>query len=248
PTVVSDRGVADELANLLRVLGRDLADELLEHATDEVAGVLDRRQRLLLGPARHAADPEVVVLVEALVGALGEVRPAAREALLECGELLVAVDVDALVLGLDLVLEVVQVLRALLDVDVRDDRGGEVENLLELARGDVEQVPDATRDALEEPDVRDRRGEVDVTHALAAPPPFAGRAGAGSSEVAVSDGPLRRQSSASRPISSRAPTAASSSSPPPGSAASSSRPSSASSAGSSSSPLSSTRSCPSTSS
>src|SRR5207237_7513337 len=40
--------------------------------------------------------------------------------------------------------------------------------LLQLARSDVEQVADAARDALEEPDVRDRRGEVDVPHALAA--------------------------------------------------------------------------------
>src|SRR4029079_442272 len=32
----------------------------------------------------------------------------------------------------------------------------------------VEQVADAARDALEEPDVRDGRGQVDVTHALAA--------------------------------------------------------------------------------
>src|SRR5207253_1978284 len=50
----------------------------------------------------------------------------------------------------------------------RDDRGGEVEDLLELARRDVEQVADAARDTLEKPDVRDRRGQVDVTHALAA--------------------------------------------------------------------------------
>ena len=71
-------------------------------------------------------------------------------------------------LGLDLVLEVVQVLRACLDIDARDDRGGEVQHLLELARGDVEQVADAARHALEEPDVRDRRGQVDMTHALAA--------------------------------------------------------------------------------
>ena len=117
---------------------------------------------------REPAGPEVVVLVEALVLALGEERAAAREPLLERGELLVAVDVDALELGLDLVLEVVQVLRARLDVDVRDDRGGEVEDLLELARGDVEQVADAARHALEEPDVRDGRGQVDVAHALAA--------------------------------------------------------------------------------
>src|SRR4029079_18292188 len=52
-------------------------------------------------------------------------------------------------------------------VDRCDDRGSEVENLLELARSDVEQVADAARHALEEPDVRDRRRQVDVTHALA---------------------------------------------------------------------------------
>src|SRR4029450_3919599 len=36
------------------------------------------------------------------------------------------------------------------------------------ARRDVEQVADPARDALEEPDVRDGRGQVDVAHALAA--------------------------------------------------------------------------------
>src|SRR5213078_3304933 len=37
-----------------------------------------------------------------------------------------------------------------------------------LARSDVEEVADPARDALEEPDVRDRSSEVDVAHALAA--------------------------------------------------------------------------------
>ena len=110
--VVADRGVADELADLLRVLGRDLADEVGEHPADEVARLLERRQRLLLGPVRQAAGPEVVVLVEALVLALREVVAAPLEAVLERGERLVAVDLDALGLGLDLVLEVVQVLLA----------------------------------------------------------------------------------------------------------------------------------------
>src|SRR5262249_13332491 len=88
--------------------------------------------------------------------------------ILERGERLVAVDVDLLLFGLDLAFEVVQVLLALRDVDRRHDRSGEVEDLLELARSDVEQVADAARDALEEPDVRDGSGEVDVPHALAA--------------------------------------------------------------------------------
>src|SRR5207302_2790997 len=41
------------------------------------------------------------------------------------------------------------------------------EHLLELARSDVEEVADPARDALEEPDVRDGRREVDVAHPLA---------------------------------------------------------------------------------
>src|SRR5204862_6634744 len=44
----------------------------------------------------------------------------------------------------------------------------EVEDALEIAQGDVEQVADARRQALEEPDVRDWASELDVTHALAA--------------------------------------------------------------------------------
>ena len=107
--VVADRGVPDELADLLRVLGRDLADELDEHAADQAAGLLERREQLLLRPGGETAGPEVVVLVEPLVGALREVRAPAREPLLERGEPLVAVDVDPLDLGLDLVLEVVEV-------------------------------------------------------------------------------------------------------------------------------------------
>src|SRR2546421_692437 len=158
---------AHELADLLRVLGRDLADEVDEHAAREATCLFQARERLLLGPVGEAARPEVVVLVEALVLALGEVVATPLEAVLQRGERLVAVDVDALGLALDLVLEVREVLGARLVVDRGDDRRGEVEDLLELARRDVEQVADARRDALEEPDVRDGRGEVDVAHALA---------------------------------------------------------------------------------
>ena len=51
---------------------------------------------------------------------------------------------------------------------VDDDVRLAVEDLLEILQRDVEQVTDARRQALEEPDVRDRRGERDVAHALAA--------------------------------------------------------------------------------
>src|SRR5207248_1123273 len=164
----ADRCVADELADLLGVLRRDRLRKVLEDAGDERARLLERRQPLLLGPVVEAAGPEVVVLVEALLRALREVVAAALKPALESQQRLVAVDVDPLRLAADLVLEVVEIGLALLDVDGRDDRGREVEDLLELTRRDVEQVADAARHALEEPDVRDRRGEVDVTHALAA--------------------------------------------------------------------------------
>lgn len=50
----------------------------------------------------------------------------------------------------------------------RDDHvGGEVDDLLEVLRRHVEQVAEAAGHTLEVPDVRDRRGELDVTHALA---------------------------------------------------------------------------------
>ena len=166
--VLARRGLADELADLLAVLGRQRLRELREDAAGELAGLLERRQQLILGPVVEAAGPELVVLVEVLLLAGREVLATAREALLDGEHVLVAVDVDLLRLGAHLVLEVGEILRARLVVDGGDDRGGEVEHLLELARGDVEQVADAARHALEEPDVRDRRGQVDVAHPLAA--------------------------------------------------------------------------------
>src|SRR5215207_58062 len=165
--VLADRGLADELAEALRVLRRDLRRYLDEQPANEATGLVQRRQALLLGPVGQAAGPELVVLVEVPLLALREVLAPAGEPVLEGGERLLAVDLDPLVLGVDLVLEVVDVSLALLDVDRGDDRGREVQDLLELARSDVEQVADPARNALEEPDVRDRSGEVDVPHTLA---------------------------------------------------------------------------------
>src|SRR5439155_7944466 len=53
----------------------------------------------------------------------------------------------------------------LLGVD--DDVGLAVEDLLQVLQGDVQQVPDPGRQRLEEPDVRHRRGQVDVAQPLA---------------------------------------------------------------------------------
>ena len=51
---------------------------------------------------------------------------------------------------------------------IDNDVGLEVENAFEVAERDVEQVADARRQALEEPDVRTGRGQLDVAQALAA--------------------------------------------------------------------------------
>ena len=48
------------------------------------------------------------------------------------------------------------------------DVGFEVENALEFAQRHVEQMADAARQSLEEPDVRTRAGQLDVTETLAA--------------------------------------------------------------------------------
>src|SRR5688572_15545508 len=50
---------------------------------------------------------------------------------------------------------------------IDDDVALEVEDALEIAQGDVEQVADAARQPLEEPHVADRRGQRDVAEALA---------------------------------------------------------------------------------
>src|SRR4029077_525657 len=47
-----------------------------------------------------------------------------------------------------------------------DHVGGEVDDLLQVLRRQVEQVAETARHTLEVPDVRDRRGQLDVPHPL----------------------------------------------------------------------------------
>src|SRR5207302_647746 len=54
-----------------------------------------------------------------------------------------------------------------LGVDVRDHVRGEVDDLLQVLRRQVEQVAEPAGHALEVPDVGHRRGELDVAHPLA---------------------------------------------------------------------------------
>ena len=80
------------------------------------------------------------------------------------------VDVVARLDLVDLLRSISRSLSAVRSVVDRDDHvaAAEVEHLLELLGGDVEQVAHARRHALEEPDVAHRRRQPDVAHALAA--------------------------------------------------------------------------------
>ena len=102
------------------------------------------------------------------LGARLEVLLAALERLAQLEQplfLLGGVGVEHLV---DLAAERLEVALARLVVDPGDHRGREVQDLLELLGSHVEQVADAARDALEEPDVAHGGGQVDVAHALTA--------------------------------------------------------------------------------
>ena len=139
---------------------------------ERLLDVRDQLLALLLGELLdvdlEALGPEVILVLEAgLIGAL-EVGDAGVERLLQLVDALLLLAGVAVELRLHLRLELGQVAPASLLVHPGDDRCCEVEDLLELLGSHVEQVPDAARDALEEPDVADRSGEVDVAHALTA--------------------------------------------------------------------------------
>ena len=80
----------------------------------------------------------------------------------------VALVLELRALDADLGLDRRQVAVPLLDVDLRDHVGGEVDDLLEVLRRQVEQVAEPARHTLEVPDVGDRGGQLDVAHPLAA--------------------------------------------------------------------------------
>src|SRR5262249_15975761 len=94
------------------------------------------------------------------------------EVLLELLRARVDVDVhlvgDALLLHRELRLDRGQVAVPGVLVDVGDEVGREVDDLLQVFRRQVEQVAEARRNALEVPDVRDRGSELDVAHPLPA--------------------------------------------------------------------------------
>src|SRR5690606_27234201 len=88
------------------------------------------------------------------------------ELLLALVDLVVAAVLQLLLGHADLRLEARQVAVTRLLVDAGHHVGREVDDLVEVLRRDVQQQAQPARHTLEVPDVRDRRGELDVAHAL----------------------------------------------------------------------------------
>src|SRR5690606_17002187 len=128
---------------------------------------------LALGTVTHLAAR---VALGTLGLQLGDVRLELLGALLDVG---VAAVLQRLALGVDLGLERGQVLVTGVLVDRGDHVGGEVDDLLEVLRRQVEEVAEAAGHTLEVPDVRHRSGELDVAHPLSA------HAGAGHLDAAA---------------------------------------------------------------
>src|SRR5205807_2337604 len=88
------------------------------------------------------------------------------ELLLPRLDIRVALVLDTLALDSDFGLDRGHVAVPRVGVDGRDQIRGEIDDLLEVLRGQVEQVAQPGRDAFEVPDVGDRRGQLDVAHPL----------------------------------------------------------------------------------
>ena len=170
---VSDGPLAgDQLAagRQRHVLFEYLALVGLEQLLQLLLGLLGRLLVLsalrldLLAPLRHVrARVADTLLHRGLKLRDGRVAPLVNRAqLLGDGLLLL------LQLPLDGLLDAGERQRARLLVHPRDDVEREVEDALQVARREVEQQADAARRALEIPDMADRRGQLDVAHALAA--------------------------------------------------------------------------------
>ena len=142
--------------------------EVLEAAPDLVEAV-----DLALRTVTHLLHlPLGAVLDLATRVGLGTLGLQRREVLLELlGAVVdrgVATALEALALEVHLALERGQVAVTGVLVDRGDHVRREVDDLLEVLRGEVEQVAQTARDTLEVPDVGHGSGELDVAHALAA--------------------------------------------------------------------------------
>ena len=181
-----DVEVLDELLDRLRAHGAlevlaVAVDELaVEHLVDDelLGSQLGEGRPDLVEPVQLALRPvtELTHLALAAVAHLAadvglgalllELGQVVLELLGTLGQVAVALILDGLLLDDHLGLERGQLVVPHLGVDRGDDVGGEVDDLLEILRRQVEQVAQARRNALEVPDVRDGCGQFDVAHPL----------------------------------------------------------------------------------
>ena len=141
--------------------------EVLEPVPDLVQPVDLRcaRSRICLhSRSEHSRSLPLGVALGALRLELGQVGLQLGLPGLDVG---VAALLELAALDRDLRLERRQVTRPRLVVHVGDHVRGEVDDLLQVLRRQVEQVAEPAGHALEVPDVRDRRGQLDVAHPLA---------------------------------------------------------------------------------
>nr|AHE14899.1 hypothetical protein asmbl_7 [uncultured bacterium] len=148
--------VGDELLDLQLAEG---VEHLLE-AVDLPLGAVTQLAHLALAALTHLA-------AHVGLGTLGlELGQVGLQLLLAGLDVGVATGLQVVLLRADLRLDGREVPVAGLVVDRGDQVGGEVDDLLEVLGRQVEQVAQARGDALEEPDVGDRRGQLDVAHPL----------------------------------------------------------------------------------
>src|SRR5690606_21002659 len=141
-------------------LGEGVPD-LLE-SVQLALGLVAELAHLTLAALLHLA---LDVRLRALVLEFGEVGLELLRTLLDVG---VALGLDVLALHADLALERRHVVVPQLRVHRGDHVRREVDDLLEVLRGQVQQVAEPRGNTLEVPDVRDRGGQLDVAHPLTA--------------------------------------------------------------------------------
>ncbi|SKO68087.1 Uncharacterised protein [Mycobacteroides abscessus subsp. bolletii] len=148
-------------------------DQLLGSQLGEGGPDLVEPVQLTLGPIAqltHLALATVTHLAAHIgLGTLGlELGQVGLELLGAGLQVGVALIGDSLLLDLHLGLKRRELVVTQLVVDGGDDVSGEVDDLFQILRRQVEQVSETRRNTLEIPDVRDRGGQLDVAHPLTA--------------------------------------------------------------------------------
>src|SRR4051794_4749125 len=150
-----------------RLVGDQLLDLELAEGVEHLLEAVDLPLRAVAHLAHLALAALAHLAAHVGLGALGlQLGQVGLQLLLAALDVGVAAGLEVVLLRADLGLDGRQVAVAALVVDRGDQVGSEVDDLLEVLGRQVEQVAQARGDALEEPDVGDRSGQLDVAHPL----------------------------------------------------------------------------------